>query len=129
MFLFKFNIAPTSKCSYCLCHDETVEHLFIDCNEAKKLYVQIQQWSSARSITLPNPNFQTIILGVDSPLLNHLILLYKIILYKRRDTGKAPTLESYIIYVKSVMDIEWSIAKKRGRVEQCSKKWSKLTSM
>ena len=86
--------------------------------------VQIQQWSSARSITLPNPNFQTIILGVDSPLLNHLILLYKIILYKRRDTGKAPTLESYIIYVKSVMDIEWSIAKKRGKVEQCSKKWS-----
>ena len=40
--LFQFKVSTTSLCSYCIRHDETVQHLFSTCNEVISLWTEIK---------------------------------------------------------------------------------------
>ena len=126
--LYKFKLAPTPRCSFCFICDETVDHIFIHCIEVKKIYFQVKIWLSQKEINLPEQNFHSMILGVDSILINHILLIFKIVVYKARENLKLPSIEYFRNYLKHVVVTEGSIAKKRNKEKQHLKKWKGLSN-
>ena len=69
------------------------------------LYKQIQEWCKSLSINLPDMNPLNILYGIiplnkQNILLGHLIMLYKITVYKARGNEKLLSLKNYHIIWK-----------------------------
>ena len=124
--LCRFKLKSSPRCSFCYFYNETIDHLFIYCRESKNLYFEIKKWASVYNINLPEQNFSTMILGVDDCLINHLILIFKILLYKARDTQILPSIVFFQHKLSSIINMEETIAKKKGKINQHKKKWEKL---
>ena len=91
--LYKWKLTETGRCAYCFNFLETVEHLFCTCPIAVTLYRTIQEWCDSFNITIPEIDPVTIIYGIlpctqSTKLINHIILLYKMILFDNRDKKK-----------------------------------------
>ena len=88
--LFRMGLSDTPLCSYCREHDETIQHLFVNCDISKVLWCDLQNLL-ANTITLPDLDSQSAVFGfLDSPAINFLIvnnvlLMFKISLYINRD--------------------------------------------
>ena len=88
--LFRMGLSDTPLCSYCREHDETIQHLFVNCDISKVLWRDLQNLL-ANTITLPDLDSQSAVFGfLDSPAINFLIvnnvlLMFKISLYINRD--------------------------------------------
>ena len=124
--LCRFKLKSSPRCSFCYFYNETIDHLFIYCRESKNLYFEIKKWASVYNINLPEQNFSTMILGVDDCLINHLILIFKILLYKARDTQILPSIVFFQHKLSSIINMEETIARKKGKINQHKKKWEKL---
>ena len=88
--LYLVGITKISLCSYCNTYDETLIHLFCECNSTKYLWLQLNRhFCSDLTFTVLTP--QTAILGLfnDSVsnihLINHTLLLFKLYIYKSRN--------------------------------------------
>ena len=64
---------------------KTIDHLFVECIEAKNYYYEIRTWLEGFDVILPSLNKFNILLGVDNELINFIIVLYKYSLYKTRE--------------------------------------------
>ena len=88
--LHRMGLSDSPLCSYCHAENETTQHLFFDCTTAKVLWSDIQNFFSS-AIVIPPLNLQSAIVGfldVDkdvSIILNNILLMYKITLYRNRD--------------------------------------------
>ena len=91
--LYHMNLVASPLCSLCKREFETIFHLFLKCESSKRLWSEIQKWSS-HTITLPQLSEKIVYLGWFSNdpqtiLINHILLLYEYFLYSRRnDRGK-----------------------------------------
>lgn len=128
--LFRFKLIPLPNCSFCSTHTESVDHLFIECMESKNFYFQIKTWLYQFDIILPELNIANIILGVESKkceaLINQILIIYKLLLYKYRSQGKIPTLHLFLNHLRLTQTIEYKIALKRGKLVNHLSKWEKL---
>ena len=95
--LFKMNspLVSSELCTFCQLVPETIFHLFVDCTAVKSVWRDMCQiWST--EINCPvNPTPRQIILGEKqwSNLLNHVVLIYKKIIYNcklKKRTTKIP---------------------------------------
>ena len=88
--LYLFGITKSPLCSYCNKYDETPIHLFCECNYTKYLWLQLNRHFPP-DLTFPVLTPQTAILGLvnDSVsnihLINHILLLFKLYIYKSRN--------------------------------------------
>ena len=96
--LYLFGITKSPLCSYCNTYDETPINLFCECNYTKYLWLQLnRQFRSDLTYPLLTP--QTAILGLfkDSVsnihLINHILLLFKLYIYKSRNKHRLNTNE------------------------------------
>ena len=77
-----FNTKNTKLCSYCELQDETINHIFVECKFAIKLWSDLRHYFQ-RSFVIPTLNPQTASCGffeIDPDLvtlLNDILLLYK----------------------------------------------------
>ena len=95
-------------------YSETIDHLFINCIEAKNYFFEIRNWLEDYDLYLPACNIENIILGVDDVLVNFIILLYKLSLYKCRDSLKVHVSLALIKnLLKHYINIEQKIALKK----------------
>ena len=91
--LFIFNKKDTKMCFYCKLQDETINHIFVECKFAIKLWSDLRHYCQ-RSFVIPILNPQSATFGfleIDPDLvilLNHMLLLYKYYIYSSRDTSK-----------------------------------------
>ena len=91
--LFIFNKKDTKLCSYCKLQDETINHIFVECKFAIKLWSDLRHYCQ-RSFVIPILNPQSATFGfleIDPDLvilLNHMLLLYKYYIYSLRDSSK-----------------------------------------
>ena len=79
---------------------------------------------------LPTLSYNNVIIGVlpcsgDNVLINHFILLYKLVLFNSRAKNIIPTLILFKSKVKESETIEYKIATKQGKTLKHIKKWSK----
>ena len=85
--LFIFNKKDTKLCSYCRLQDETINHIFVECKLAIKLWSDLRHYQCSFDI----PIFTFGFFEIDPDLvilLNHILLLYKYYIYSSRDSSK-----------------------------------------
>ena len=129
--LFKFGIAPSPLCSFCLASEETPDHLFSRCIITASLWSELKLFFGG-TIDLPDLIPQTAILGYlnidhDSIMINHLLLVFKQYLYKSRSKGY-PSIIILLGRIKKVKQIEMKIAETNPmRSKNILKKWHKVT--
>ena len=108
--LFMFRKKDTKHCSFCKLQDETINHLFVECNYSKNLQRDWQTYCQP-SFSLPLLCPQSATFGFfyidphSSLLLNHILLLYKYQIYYLRDPAKF-SLASLTKFIKKVYVME-----------------------
>ena len=91
--LFIFNKKDTKLCSYCKLQDEIINHIFVECKFAIKLWIGLRHYYQS-SFVIPILNPQSAIFGFFETepdlviLLNYILLLYKYYIYSSRDSSK-----------------------------------------
>jgi len=76
-----------------------MEHLFVNCEVSVKLYLDIRKWLNRYNIVLPDLTLTVIVVGLCSsenlPLIDFLLLLFKVYIYKNRDNPNVIGIEGY----------------------------------
>ena len=104
-FLF-FWKKDTKLCSYCRLQDETINHVFVECKFAIKLWSDLRHYCQ-RSFVIPILNPQSATFGffeIDPDLVipfNHILQLYEYYIYWSRDSSKL----SFAALLKSVKKV------------------------
>ena len=124
--LNRFKILEYASCSFCFICPETVYHLFVDCIESKNFYFDIRIYFENFGVIIPESNYQNIILGVDEPIINFIILHFKIVIYKFREKRKRPSLNYFLNILRQNRIIEYKIAKRNNVLEKHRRKWVKI---
>ena len=112
--LFFLGISETSQCSFCSQNNETIEHLFCHCFVAKELWNDLNPFFE-NHLSLCDLTPQTAFFGFtekdldDTILQNHLLLVFKIYLYKSRSYGFV-CLKSLLLEIKKINHLEKTIA-------------------
>jgi hypothetical protein len=127
--LNRFKIVENPMCSLCHSYPETIDHLYIECEEAKSYYIEICEWLYKEyNISLPALDKSHILLGIDKVLVNFIILIYKYSLYKHREKKILLSIELFKNMLHSYERIERIIAGSRNKIEIHRKKWNNLSN-
>ena len=108
-------------------------HLFLKCELSTRLWAETQKWCSP-AIALPQLTEKIVYLGWFSNdpqkiLINHILLLYKYFLYcKRNERGKV-SFNAFKFYIKYIVKIEESIAKRKNNLKAHFSKWDPLKGL
>ena len=90
--LFIFNKKDTKLCLYCRLQDETINHIFVECKFAIKLWSDLRHCQCSFGIPILNPQTATFRFFEIDPdlviLLNHILLLNIYYIYLSRDSSK-----------------------------------------
>ena len=107
--LYLFGKVETPLCSYCMLYDESIIHLFWNCVYVKNLWQQLQLYFND-DFKLPDLTLQTAIFGFWNSkdydneifqLINHLLLIFKINIYKAREK-KCLNFQKLIVKIEKV---------------------------
>ena len=121
--LFSFGISETSQCSFCNQNNETIQHLFCHCFVAKALWNGLNTFFE-NHLSLYDLTPQAAFFGFiekhldDSMLQNHLLLTFKIYLYKSRSYGFV-CLKSLLLEIKENNCLEKEIAEANANKHKC----------
>ena len=126
-------LTDTPLCSYCQEVIESMHHLFLDCKVSKKLWSDIKLFF-IDNITIPDLTLQSALFGFlgcrnDSFYLNHILLIYKLCLYRFRDK-KVPNLQLFIKNLKERELMERQIVQADvNKLILHRKKWDFFTNL
>ena len=128
--LYHMKLADSPLCSLCKREFETISRLFLRCESSKRLWAEIQKWSS-HTITLPQLSEKIVYLGwfsndPQTNLINHILLLYEYFLYSRRNDRGKVNFRAFKVYIRYVVKIEESIAKRKKNLTAHLSKWDPL---
>lgn len=123
-FLFKIKRKESSKCSLCDNEEESIIHLFCECEKVIPLW---QDLLTIVSKDLKNPlnitNFEKIF-GISSDkFVTYLFLLLKFYIHTCKFNNSLPNFVAFKSFVKKRKEIEYSVAKKRNKLHAHFKKW------
>ena len=127
------NLVESPLCSLCKREVESISHLFLKCELSTRLWAETQKWCSP-AIALPQLTEKIVYLGWFSNdpqtiLINHILLLYKYFLYcKRNERGKV-SFNAFKFYIKYIVKIEESIAKRKNNLKAHFSKWDPLKGL
>ena len=115
--LYIFNEKDTKLCSYCRLQDETINHIFVECKFAIKLWSDLRHYCQS-SFVIPILNPQSAIFGFFETdpdlviLLNHILLLCKHYICLSRDSTKLSFAALLKIYIKSFCSAKKNLFRK-----------------
>ena len=130
--LFIFSKKDTKLCSYCKLQDKAINHIFVECKFAIKLWSDLRHSQSSFVIPILNP--QSAIFGFFETdpdlaiLLNHIVLLYKYYIYSSRDSSKLP-FKALLKNIKKVFFEKKISSGNERKTEAFIKKWSKMMQL
>ena len=121
--LYKFGYIKSPQCSLCNSETETMIHLFCRCSKTLQLRRSLSNWCE-ECLTLPMLEPSTAILGFwnindkESKLINHILMLFKYLIYANRNIKHAANIHALKLFISSVKNIEQKIAFNRRSLEQ-----------
>ena len=125
--LFIWKIKDSNACSFCHQVDETLKHLFYECNITRKFWSELREWIRHESGIMYNFNIVDIMMlsmNESTPIaLLTVLLVGKVYVYKCRQSNITPSMSSFEAYLKQYIMIEEKIALKRNKILQHYKKW------
>jgi len=130
-FLFRCKITDSSLCTFCGKHEETIEHLFYDCQSIFRFWLEFSR-------RMPNEfNFTTfltrknVLLGNSQqpPILNHVCMLGKRYIYVTRCKKQQLSVVNFINVLKNIYWVEKTIAMSNNSSVRFCQKWNSLKSI
>ena len=116
--LYYYGIKDSKSCSFCDGEEETLNHLFYQCNKRKSLIEWLEQTSS------DHVTFKNVLLSqLGNNRLNTFSLFMKYHIYSYRCQGKTPTVFTLKEMLKENRKIEYRIAVGKDQVDTHFKKW------
>ena len=129
--LFTFGKTKTPLCSFCHSYDETIKHIFLECIYVKQLWNHLRLFLTNEiylSILTPQTAIFGFINGIENnvyKIKNHILLIFKLHVYKSRERGNLE-LSSLINEIKKVKLLEKNSAQNHvKKLEQYNIKWEK----
>ena len=129
--IFSFGIFETSQCPFCNQNKETIEHLFCHCFLVKALWNGLNTFFENQLSLydlMPQAAFSGFMeKNLDNSILqNHLLLVFKIYLYKSRSYGFV-CLKSLLLEIKKINCLEKKIAEANANKHKSYLfKWNKI---
>ena len=128
--MFKIKRIDSSECCFCQKVPETIIHIFCECDFVKPLWLEIDNiFHLNTEFDCQLSNFEKVF-GIFDTCNKFLTLFYvpsrAYFIYRCKFQDKKPHvngLKSFII-IKSEREIEYCIAKKKGKLSHHFKKWS-----
>ena len=132
VLLHKWEITDTAMCSFCDQYEETVLHLFTQCQVVMKVWEGIKKFVYEEYKICINTNPTAIILNKmvegSHHIVNTICLIDKQYIYSQRCLKKEMDSVSVIARIRNVERIEKYIAVKNNRMEIHLKKWMRLSN-
>ena len=130
--LCKMKLVPSPLCTFCGDHEETLEHLFINCTFSKKFWLSVITWLNGYDMKIDKLDEITILFGIpdnnpDNYLLNHIIIMGKQTIYLCRYKNIKPSLSLLKTKTKETKKLELIIAKKNKKESLHYKKWQNMS--
>ena len=129
--LFLFGKSTVSTCSFCSNADEDLLHLFANCHQTVSLWASLKL-ALLPYLVLPELEERFALLGFYEALpskfklINHILLLFKIYLYKSRDSGFL-RIDGIMSKIRETAKLELAIAPRDSVVYRIyESKWSPL---
>ena len=126
-FLFLISRKEDDRCTFCKETAESLTHLFLTCRYVKKFWDDIKQFLvkyDIRQIT----DKQKIFGDLNSPLITHIVVLAKYVIYKARRNERHPNVAHFQSCLKIDIETERYIAQTRNTLENFNEKWRMLGS-
>ena len=125
-FLYKIDKADTSLCTFCQRDDETIDHLFWECEEVQTFLSLLDEYcfdTLHYSLQLSKKEF---ILGfaTDKSCKNTIILQIKYYIYSMRCLKRNLSVHGAISYIKKGLEICKHIAYRNNKVEKYTNYWN-----
>ena len=121
--LFKMRIKDSPLCNFCNEHDDSNEHMLIECDNVKSLWLEVENWISDIGVDNYHINNKTIILGElhKAHWINAVILLTKKPIFNARTSITIPTINSIKNQVKNLYRYEkykYTLCDREDKLEQ-----------
>ena len=120
--LFTFGKIKAPLCSFCHSYDETIKHIFLECIYVKQLWNHLRLFLT-NDISLPILTPQTAIFGFINgiennvyKIKNHMLLIFKLHVYKSRERGTLE-LSRLINEIKKAKLLEKNSAQNHVKLE------------
>ena len=123
-----YGIKQSALCSLCNQHEETIRHLFFDCNESAEFWQQVQKAFERQGAQF-RISYSEIVLnmqpGPAMSLQNLICLLGKQYIYRQRCSEKPLNFTEFEAQVYQTQNVERYIAIKNNNYAKHCKKWSR----
>ena len=124
-FLFKIKRIDSPGCCFCQKVPETIIHIFCECDFVKPLWLEIYNiFHLNTEFDCQLSNFEKVFGIFDNKFLTYIILCTKYFIYRCKFQDKKPHVNGLKLFIKSQREIEYCIAKKKGKLSRHFKKWS-----
>ena len=128
--LLKFGISKDLSCSFCNIEEKTTIHIFYGCVHVQNIWNELRAYL-IQDLVIPDLSPQSAIFGYveiqqDFKIINHLLLIFKLSVYKSRDE-KYLNFHRLINKIAKVKNIEETITYNNpGKKEKFLKQWKKV---
>ena len=127
--LHRMGIVNSPACTFCQVSDESLEHLFLHCPTSRAFWLSVAKWLKSFFTTIDVLTSTNITFGFfrkDMPLLNHIILLGKQVIYQSRHLNIKPSLSLLMTKLKDAYQLEFFIAKQNNTIDIHNAKWKAM---
>ena len=123
-FLYMIKKRDSPCCSFCDKEEETLIHLFCNCDLVKPLWNKLLNVIRLHHNPTFNPSIFEKMFGISKDkFLSFIFLCLKYYIYVCKFQGKHPSFDAFKSFTKSQKDTEYYIAKKKGKLTIHFKKW------
>ena len=122
-FLHMIHIRENDLCTFCGVNQESLLHLFLQCQHVQAFWLEISQYLSRNGVGQLNDKVK--IYGDDTSLLKtHIVTLAKYVIYDARYKEVRPSFHQFRLSLKRDFESENFIAAKQNDFESFNKKWN-----
>jgi len=131
--LYKYKYVTSNICEQCNCFEETIEHMFWDCQITQNLLSNLNIFLANKNINI-DYNKRDIMFGLSSNspyscMYNYLIILMKYFLFTMKIRKIPPTFQLFLKYLQHRIQIEKLIVINNNKIDTHSKKYEILENI
>ena len=115
--LHKMGTVNSPACIFCHVSDQSLAHLFLHCPISSVFWLSVTKWLKSFFITIDLLTSGNIMFGLfrkDMPLLNHIMLLGKQVMYYSRNLNIKPSISLLKTKLKNPYQLKLLIAKQNN---------------
>ena len=121
-FLYKIRRKDSPNCVYCEKAEETMVHLFCDCEKIVPIWRYVSNIIE-KHINFNLSNFEKMFGVISDKFVTYLVLAVKYYIYVCKFKSDSPNVDHFKTFIRKQKETEYYLAKKRNKLTLHFKKW------